>query len=85
MTVQMGTGAMIGAGGDASYRQPRSLSVFDVCPHCKRVLMATGPTNGQCGEHGDVVPMRSAVTNAGDNGRPLAASVERGRLRNGLD
>lgn len=63
-TDQQRPGAIIGAGGDAGYRHPRSLPVIDVCPHCKRPLMLTGRSNGQCCEHGDVVPVRSAVANA---------------------
>lgn len=41
-------------------RPQASVPVHDVCPHCKRVVV-----DKCCSAHGDVVPMRSAVINAG--------------------
>lgn len=56
------SGPIIGASGDAAYRQEPPKPV-DVCPHCKRPLAAVVERYGYCGEHGDVVPVRSAVSN----------------------
>lgn len=58
-------GSSIGSCGDATYRHPRSVPAIDVCPHCKRGLVLIDPPGayGFCGEHGDVVAMRSAVVN----------------------
>lgn len=45
--------------------------VYDVCPHCKREGITHRFRTGEftnrtfhCREHGDVVPMRSAICNA---------------------
>ena len=50
-------------------RDPATVPVRDVCPHCKRVavVFAVGCNGHQfstwhCPEHGDVVPVRSAVS-----------------------
>lgn len=50
---------------------PASIPARDVCPHCKRPLAAHRFRTGDfvneahaCIEHGDVVPMKSAVVNA---------------------
>lgn len=63
MTTSPYPGATISVGGDASYRQPRSMPVFDVCPHCKRRLILIDGPRGVCEEHGRVVAVRSAVVN----------------------
>ena len=55
-----------------AYRDPSTLKTQYVCPHCKRELATTSVhcdghvfiVSGACREHGAVVPMRSAVTNA---------------------
>ena len=57
----------------AEYRDPASLLVRDVCPHCKRqttvyrfgVADKTVIETHHCAEHGDVAPMRSHVANYG--------------------
>lgn len=54
-----------------TYRDPASLVGRDVCPHCKRPTTAycfTAPDGHwiethHCHEHGDVVPMRSVISN----------------------
>jgi hypothetical protein len=52
------------------HREPGSLRAREVCPHCKRELVeyrfgADGVTisTGSCAEHGDVPPMKSAISN----------------------
>ena len=38
--------------------------VHTVCPHCKRpVVVVPGQRGALCAEHGNVVPMRSAIVN----------------------
>ena len=51
------------------HREPSSLRACEVCPHCKRELAeyrfcADGVliSTWSCAEHGDVQPMRSAVS-----------------------
>jgi len=58
------------------YGQPQAVAltpapVYEVCPHCKREVIThrfmTGAFTNRtfhCREHGDVVPMRSAICNA---------------------
>jgi hypothetical protein len=53
-----------------AHRDPADLVVYQVCPHCKTVLEGyridcDGHTFRvyHCTEHGDVVPVRSAVAN----------------------
>lgn len=62
-------GAIIGAGGDASFR-PAPAPV-DVCPKCKMETSVYLSTQDgrvvevhRCFYHGDVTPMRSAVSNS---------------------
>lgn len=64
MTTSPYPGATIIADGNASYRQPRSMPVFDVCPHCKRRLNLIDGPRGVCEEHGSVVAVRSVVVNS---------------------
>lgn len=41
-----------------------SHAVHTVCPHCKRPVVALpGQRSALCAEHGNVVPMRSAIVN----------------------
>ena len=46
--------SIIGASGDAAYRP--SSTVYQVCPHCKRLLngMSSSGSKGFCDEHGEV-------------------------------
>lgn len=70
MELQRPSGTIISAGGDAYCHAspiPR-----DVCPHCKcetqpySVVCDDHPfSTHHCPNHGDVVPMRSAVSNPG--------------------
>ncbi len=54
-----------------AYRDPAHLTPRDVCPHCKReteiyLVFCDGhtiETHRCCRDHGDVVPMRSAIVN----------------------
>ena len=53
-----------------AYRDPAHLTPRDVCPHCKReteiyLVFCDGHTieTHRCRDHGDVVPMRSAIVN----------------------
>lgn len=57
------------------HRNPDDLTVWKVCPHCKRELAeyrfyADGvPISAwSCVEHGDVQPMRSAVSDPAPSG-----------------
>lgn len=52
-------------------RRPETVIPVDVCPHCKRGVKRYAFYSGEfvvatyhCHEHGDVVPMRSAVFNS---------------------
>lgn len=41
-----------------------SRPIHTVCPHCKRPVVALREArNARCTEHGNVVPMRSAIAN----------------------
>ncbi len=48
--------SIIGASGDAAYRP--APTVYQVCPHCKRLLngISSGGSKGFCDEHGDGMP-----------------------------
>ncbi len=54
-----------------NYRDPNTLTSWDVCPHCRREAIRYGFTapdghwleTWHCREHGDVAPMRSVVVN----------------------
>lgn len=53
------------------HREPSSLLAREVCPHCKHALVeyrfyADGVpiSTWSCAEHGEVQPMRSAVSNS---------------------
>lgn len=59
----------------AHYRDPTTLMTWEVCPHCKQptdvfLVSCDGHVieTHRCREHGDVVPMRSAVVNARTSG-----------------
>ena len=52
------------------HREPSNLRSHEVCPHCKRDLAeyrfcADGVliSTWSCGEHGDVQPMKSVISN----------------------
>lgn len=54
----------------APYRRPDDLIVYKVCPHCKvettpfQLTCDGHPVEvHRCHEHGDVVPMRSHISN----------------------
>lgn len=63
-------------------RDPGSLRAREVCPHCKRELVeyrfcADGVTisTGSCAEHGDVPPMKSAISNPAMPGASAAVDL----------
>ena len=52
------------------FQEPESLAPQIVCPHCKRLAMCYAFDAGghqvqtwHCRQHGDIIPMRSAVVN----------------------
>jgi len=54
--------SIIGVSGDSAYRP--APTVYQVCPHCKRLLNGIiASSKGFCDEHGEVKPMNSAVVN----------------------
>ena len=63
-------------------RDPGSLRAREVCPHCKRELVeyrfcAGGVPIGtwSCAEHGDVQPMKSAISNPAMPGASAAVDL----------
>lgn len=65
------------------YQDPRSLPTHLVCPHCKRIAVShlfltrddQPVATYHCAEHGDVIPILSAVFNRYDNQSPDCAAA----------
>ena len=64
------------------HRDPGSLRSREVCPHCKRELVeyrfcAGGVPIGtwSCAEHGNVQPMKSAISNPAMSGASAAVDL----------